>query len=116
MSAPIILTGTTDGGRKFVQFWAENTRVHGVPVGALNVAEMNASPPTVGGFPLLRIHDLIDPAWIDVVLAVFDAFRKGGVITPTHTVAWDFGHAVFTPIAAAPVTDAPLELDIEVLP
>ena len=114
MTAPIIITGTTATGRRFVQFWTETAKVAGMTVTQL-MAEMNHGAPDVGAYPLLRMNEAIDPAWIDTVLAVFDAFRKGGTITPTHTVAWGYGGgAEFTPVAPVQADDAPLELDIEV--
>lgn len=110
MSKPIIITGTTDSGRRFVQFWTENAKIAGQQVTHC-MAEMNIGAGDVGGWPLLRLNEAIDPAWIDTVLGVFDAFRKGGMITPTHTVSWTFGHAEFTPVASEPVADEPATLD-----
>lgn len=105
MSAPIIISGTTGGGTRFVQYWAERAKIHGQQLGPICQASMhdgqNYAP------RLLDIAQGIEPEWIDRVLADFEVFRRGGQVAPTHTVVWNFGSAIFTPVEPAP----PAELE-----
>ncbi|GAA1915062.1 hypothetical protein GCM10009775_04370 [Microbacterium aoyamense] len=95
MTAPIVLAGTTDSGRRYVQFWTEGERIAGRDV-AFCLAEMNLAPEYAP--PFLEIQQSCPPDTVDQVLAAFAMFRFGGDVEPTHTVEWAFGKPTFTPI------------------
>lgn len=96
MSAPMVLSGTTGSGTRFVQFWGEE-KVAG------RVAQMCAAEMNLGGEFAPRqlvIAQQCPPEWVPVVLEVFERFRAGETVDATHTVAWKFGKPTFTAVAA----------------
>ena len=100
MSVPIILSGTTGTGTRYVQFWTEHAKVAGQTV-PFEYAEMNDGEE----FAPVRLsikHGCPDE-WVLVVLATFETFRAGGDIPATHTVLWTFGKPTFTPVTPEPV-------------
>lgn len=94
-SQPIILSGTTETGRRYVQFWTESEKIAGREV-AFCRAEMNDGKEYAPNW--LEIKRECPPAWVERVLALFPAFYTGGEIPATHTVTWHFGIPTFTPI------------------
>lgn len=110
MSAPIITAGTLDDGRRWVQVWDAEFRVGGkLPAGPLCMAWM-------GDGQNFGIEQGCPPEWVDLALGLFDAFRKGGTIVPTHEKTWEFGQPTFTPVKgdAKLSENSAVELDIEV--
>ncbi len=108
--APIIVTGTTDSGMRWAQLWhPEHKIVLSLPASPYCMAWMRSGEGQIFG-----IDGDCPPEWVDIALGMFDAFRKGGTITPTHVQSWKFGQPTFAPVVVAPVTDAVLELDLGV--
>lgn len=95
MSDPIILSGTTGSGTRYVQFWTDAEKIMGHTV-AYCQAEMNDGPEFTPR--LLVIRGSCPPLWVERVLDVFPGFLTGGEVPATHTVEWSFGVPTFTPV------------------
>lgn len=95
-AAPIIVSGTTGSGTRFVQFWGEE-KVAG-RVAQMCAAEMNLGAEFAPR--LLMIAQQCPAEWVPVVLEVFERFRAGEVVEGTHTVAWEFGKPTFEAVPA----------------
>ncbi len=94
MSAPIIISGTTGSGTRFVQFWGQ-MKIAGQTSNVCQ-AEMNLGHEFAPR--LLTIAQECPSEWIDTVLATFARFRAGEAIKATHTAQWDWGKPTFVPI------------------
>lgn len=94
---PIVLAGTTDTGRRYVQYWTEHDKIAGQDV-TRELAEMNDGSEFAPNRLAIRFG--CPDEWIPQILTAFDVFRSGGEVTPTHTVYWEFSRATFTPIPA----------------
>lgn len=92
---PIILSGTTETGTRYVQFWTETEKIAGREVAFCRASmhDGDAYAPD-----LLRIAHGCPPEWVERILALFPGFFTGGDIRPTHTVTWAFGTPTFHPI------------------
>jgi hypothetical protein len=95
LDQPIILSGTTDSGTRYVQFWTEKEKIAGREV-AFCRAEMNDGESYAPHrLVITRACPLL---WVEKVLAVFPVFLNGAEIPATHTVTWLFSVPTFTPI------------------
>lgn len=104
---PIILSGTTDTGTRYVQFWTDSERIHGRGV-AFCHAEMNDGEAYAPHW--LRIGRDCPKAWVDLILTLFPGFYAGGDIAPTHTVTWKHSVPTFHPINPEPAGGGLLDL------
>lgn len=107
VDAPIILSGVTGSGTRYVQFWTETEKIAGREV-AFCRAEMNDGP-EIAPHRLVITREC-PPLWIERVLALFPGFYTGGDIIPTHTVTWTFSVPTFTPIPTAEPSGSLLDL------
>lgn len=97
MTAPIVLTGETSSGNRFVQFWNDRAKIAGQTVTEM-VVSMNSS--IEFGRERFRIGPGCPDVWVDAAVAAFDEFRAGRIVRATHTVVWEFGNPVFTSVDA----------------
>lgn len=93
--SPIILSGTTDSGTRYVQFWTDKEKIAGREV-AFCRAEMNDGEAFAPH--RLVITRACPLRWIERVLELFPDFLAGGEIPATHTVTWQYSVPTFTPI------------------
>jgi hypothetical protein len=110
MSAlPIVLSGTTDAGTRYVQFWDEKAKIVGREApycyAAMSDGELNAD--------WLRIARDCPLAWVERVLELFPGFLRGVEVPATHTVTWKLGDPTFHPIERPVEGDLFDLLDIE---
>lgn len=92
MSVPIILSGATEHGKPFTQFWTETQKLAGTTV-RYCWAWMTDDVLTVDAY---CPDDLLP-----VVFTTYQEFRAGALPAPTHTATWGFGALTFTPVPAA---------------
>lgn len=97
---PIVLSGTTDNGTRYVQFWTDSEKILGREV-AFCHAEMNDGKGYSAHWLLIKRD--CPAAWVDRVLTLFPVFYAGGDIPATHTVTWHHSVPTFHPIEPAPV-------------
>lgn len=94
-SQPVIVSGTTDTGMRYAQLWDDEFKVlPSLPAAPYCMAWMRT-----GDSQMFGLSSSCPTPWIDVALRMFETFRRGDSPTPTHTVEWEFGRPVFTPVA-----------------
>jgi hypothetical protein len=88
-----IVSGTTDTGRRWAQFW-DLTKL-GTRVSDECVAWMSSAP---SGGPQFAVSLGCRPELIGEVLEAWAVFRAGGLPSPTHVLKWELGKPEFTPV------------------